>query len=31
MDREIGESIQRVKRKIYQGTSISSTGLGQKK
>ena len=30
MDREIGKSVQRAKRKVYQGTSVSSTGLRQK-
>ena len=30
MDREIGKSVQRAKRKVYQGTGVSSTGLRQK-
>ena len=30
MDREIGKSVQRAKRKVYQGTGVSNTGLRQK-
>jgi len=31
LDRETRESVQRVKRKVYQRTGVSSTGLRYKK